>query len=93
MISLDTVSPLTFEEFRNYYNNYNNFNELKDLYSTYLTEYKVNKDANTVTDNNYISDSYKELLKNIIFSFIVIIFYIWIKIITYQTILKENFLD
>ena len=65
MISLDTVSPLTFEEFRNYYNNYNNFNELKDLYSTYLTDYKVNKDAKNVTDNNYIPNSYKELLKNI----------------------------
>ena len=57
MISLDTVSPLTFEEFRSYYNNYNNFNELKDLYSTYLTDYKVNKDAKNITDNNYIPNS------------------------------------
>ena len=65
MIDLNTVSPLTFEEFRNYYNNYNNFNELKDLYSTYLVDYKKNKDVTATNDNNYISDSYKELLKNI----------------------------
>ena len=65
MIDLNTVSPLTFEEFRSYYNNYNNFNELKDLYSTYLVDYKKNKDVTATNDSNYISDSYKELLKNI----------------------------
>ena len=65
MISLDTVSPLTFNEFRNYYNNYNNFNELQDLYNTYLADYKENKDTKTVSDGKYIPNNYKELLKNI----------------------------
>lgn len=65
MIDLNTVSPLTFNEFRSYYNNYSNFNELKDLYSQYLADYKSNKETVTTNDNNYISDNYKDFVRNI----------------------------
>lgn len=65
MINLNTVSPLTFKEFKNYYTEYNNINDLQDLYSNYLIDYKANKEVTNVKDNNYISDNYKELIKNI----------------------------
>jgi len=65
MINLNTVSPLTFNEFRNYYKRYNNFNELKDLYSQYLADYRSNKSTTTTSDNNYISDNYKEFIRNV----------------------------
>tara|TARA_S200002703_G_scaffold111525_1_gene97149 strand:- start:6785 stop:8941 length:2157 start_codon:yes stop_codon:yes gene_type:complete len=65
MINLNTVTPLTFNKFRDYYKNYNNYNELQSLYSQYILDYKNNKAALTISDNNFISDNYKEFIKNV----------------------------
>lgn len=67
MIDLNTKSPLAFKDFKNYYLEYNNLGELKELYNNYLVEFSKNRVIEETSKNNYISNNYKEYIKNINF--------------------------
>jgi len=67
IIDFNTASPLTFKKFREYYLDYNNANDLENLYNEYLINYSKNRIISQNTKDNYISNTYKEYIKNISF--------------------------
>ena len=65
MISLDTVKPYTYNEFKNYYTDYDNTSELNSLYTQYLIDYNSLSDKNKINKNLYTINLYKEFVKSV----------------------------
>jgi hypothetical protein len=64
-MNYNTPTPYTLKEFRQFNRDVLNVDELSSLYNTYLVEWKEYKTTNTANKNNYVSNIYKEFLKNI----------------------------